>query len=101
MNPADMERLGLEDGQPVEVESARAMISCVARSDETVRPGCASIPHSWGTNPDENEDPLGAGGNTGRLTDNEVHYDKRTGIPLMSSIPINIRAKEIQLEAAE
>jgi len=101
MNPQDMEQLGLEDGQPIEVESARAMISCVARSDETVRPGCASIPHSWGTNPDEKEDPLGAGGNTGRLTDNEAQYDKRTGIPLMSSIPINIRAKQTQMEAAE
>lgn len=101
INPEDMAQLGLEDGQPVEVESARAMISCVARSDETVRAGCISIPHSWGTNPDEKEDPLGAGGNTGRLTDNEAQYDKRTGIPLMSSIPINIRAKETQMEAAE
>lgn len=101
MNPEDMAQLGLEDGQPVEVESARAMISCVARTDKTVRAGCVSIPHSWGTNPDEQEDPLGAGGNTGRLTDNEAQFDKRTGIPLMSSIPINIRAKQTQMEAAE
>ncbi len=101
MHPDDLEALELEDGQSIEVESARAFISCVARSDKTVRPGCVSIPHSWGTNPDEKEDALGAGGNTGRLTDSSGIYDKRTGIPLMSSIPIRVRAKHAALEAAE
>ena len=101
MNPSDLEALGFEDGQQIEVESARAFISCVARSDKTVRSGCVSLPHSWGTNPDEAEDPLGAGGNTGRLTDSGIDYDKRTGIPLMSAIPIRLRAKETALETIE
>jgi anaerobic selenocysteine-containing dehydrogenase len=102
MNPADMEMLGLTEDQPVEVESARAFISCVAKVDKTVRAGCVSLPHSWGTNPDEKEDPLGAGGNTGRLSFNDRDFDKRTGIPLMSSIPIRVRAKQADvLEAAE
>lgn len=101
MNPADMEQLGLTEDQPVEVESARAFISCVAKSDASVRPGCVSLPHSWGTNPDEKEDPMGAGGNTGRLSFNDRDFDQRTGIPLMSSIPIRVRAKEQTLEAAE
>ncbi|MEL6876135.1 MAG: molybdopterin dinucleotide binding domain-containing protein, partial [Pseudomonadota bacterium] len=101
-NPVDMERLSLSEDQPVEVESARAFISCVAKADRTVKPGCVSLPHSWGTNPDEKEDPLGAGGNTGRLSFNDRDFDRRTGIPLMSSIPIRVRAKQEQsLEAAE
>ena len=80
-----------------------AFISCVAKADKTVRAGCVSTPHSWGTNPDEKEDPLGAGGNTGRLSYNDRDFDKRTGIPLMSAIPIRVRAKpaEVELEAAE
>jgi hypothetical protein len=57
-----------------------------------VRPGCVSIPHSWGTSPNEKEDPLGEGGNTGRLSFNDRDFDRRTGIPLMSSIPIRVRA---------
>ena len=102
MNPADMEALGLSEDQPVELESARAFISCVAKADKTVRAGCVSTPHSWGTNPDEKEDPLGAGGNTGRLSYNDRDFDKRTGIPLMSAIPIRVRAKRTEvLEAAE
>lgn len=98
MNSADLEQLGLEDGQQIEVESARAFISCVARVDDTVRRGCVSLPHSWGTNPDEQEDALGEGGNTGRLSFNDRDFDKRTGIPLMSSIPIRVRAKAEALE---
>ena len=101
MNPDDLESLGLSDGQTVTVESARAAISCVAKIDSTVRRGCVSLPHSWGTNPDEKEDPLGAGGNTGRLTFNDRDFDKRTGIPLMSSIPIRVSAIQPSLVAAE
>ncbi len=52
-------------------------------------------------NPDEKEDPMGAGGNTGRLSFNDRDFDKRTGIPLMSAIPIRVRAKQAALEAAE
>jgi len=87
MNPADLQHLGLKDGQKVTIESARASISCVAMEDPTVRTGCVSLPHSWGTNPDEKEDPLG-------------DYDKRTGIPIMSAIPINVRVYE-EVEPAE
>ncbi len=92
INPDDLEKLGLNDGQVVEIESARAMISCVAKAASDVRPGCVSIPHSWGTSPNEKEDPLGEGGNTGRLSYSDRHFDRRTGIPLMSSIPIRVRA---------
>ena len=101
MNPADMEALGLAEDQPVEVESARAFISCVAKADESVKRGCVSMPHSWGSNPDEKEDPLGDGGNTGRLSFNDRDFDKRTGIPLMSSIPVRVRAKEEVLVPAQ
>jgi anaerobic selenocysteine-containing dehydrogenase len=92
MHPDDLATLGLTDGQTVEIESERAMISCVATSASEVRPGCVAIPHSWGTSPNEKEDPLGEGGNTGRLSFNDRDFDRRTGIPRMSSIPIRVRA---------
>ena len=101
MNPADLERLGLEDGQRVAITSARATIACVARAAPDVRTGCVSLPHSWGTNPDEKEDPLGHGGNSGRLSFNDRDFDAKTGIPLMSSIPIHVRAIEEALEEPE
>ena len=92
IHPDDLANLGLADGQVVEIESERAMISCVAKAASEVRPGCVAIPHSWGTSPNQKEDPLGEGGNTGRLSFSDRDFDQRTGIPRMSSIPIRVRA---------
>ena len=92
IHPDDLSALGLHDGQTVRIESARGSISCVAKSESELRPGCIAIPHSWGTSPNEQDDPLGEGGNTGRLSFNDQHFDKRSGIPLMSSIPIRVSA---------
>ncbi|MEM9288107.1 MAG: molybdopterin-dependent oxidoreductase [Pseudomonadota bacterium] len=92
MHPDDLERLCLADGDAISIESERASISCVARSAADVRPGCLSVPHAWGTSPSEEDDPKGEGGNTGRLTDNAVFFDQKTGIPLMSAIPVKVSA---------
>ncbi|MBI1252132.1 MAG: molybdopterin-dependent oxidoreductase [Alphaproteobacteria bacterium] len=100
MNPADMAAIGVQEGDIVELESARASIQCVAVEAPDVRAGCLSVPHAWGTNPDEAEDPLGAGGNTGRLSFNDRDFDKRTGIPLMSAIPVRVRAVRAQAAVA-
>ncbi|MEL7453187.1 MAG: molybdopterin dinucleotide binding domain-containing protein, partial [Pseudomonadota bacterium] len=92
MHPDDMGDIGVAEGDIIEVESARASIKCVAVTAPDVRAGCLSIPHAWGTNPDEEDDPLGAGGNTGRLSFNDRDFDRRTGIPRMSAIPVRVRA---------
>jgi anaerobic selenocysteine-containing dehydrogenase len=91
MNPDDMERLGVGTGEVVEIESARAAIYCVVEAAPDVRSHCAAIPHSFGGNPDEPEDPYVSGGNTGKLSDVEQDYDPYTGIPLMSGIPVRIK----------
>jgi anaerobic selenocysteine-containing dehydrogenase len=91
MNPEDMARLGVAQGEVVEIESARSSIFCVVEAAPDVRTNCASITHSFGVNPDEPEDPYKAGGNTGRLSDVEKDYDRYTGIPLMSGIPARIK----------
>lgn len=96
INPEDLKALHLKEGDVVEIESARASIKCVAHAAPDVRVGCLSVPHAWGTNPDEDDDPLGAGGNTGRLTDSGMNYDKITGIPIMSAIPVRLRAVSVQ-----
>lgn len=92
MNPDDLASLSLKDGDAIRIESARSSITCVACSAPDVRQGCLSVPHAWGTAPDEKDDPFKAGGNTGRLSFIDKDYDKRTGIPLMSSIPVRVAA---------
>ncbi|MEO0436419.1 MAG: molybdopterin-dependent oxidoreductase, partial [Pseudomonadota bacterium] len=90
MHPDDMSDVGVQAGDVIKIESARAAITCVAVEAADVRRGCLSVPHAWGVNPNESDDPLDAGGNTGRLSFNDRNFDKRSGIPIMSAIPVRI-----------
>ncbi|MGE4061374.1 MAG: molybdopterin-dependent oxidoreductase, partial [Sphingomonadales bacterium] len=102
MNPDDMARLGLAAGDVVEIESARSSILGVAEPAEDVKSGCISMTHAWGANPDEDQNPYLVGGNTGRLTSTDELYDPYTGIPRMSTIPVNVRkVADSNLRAAE
>jgi anaerobic selenocysteine-containing dehydrogenase len=94
MNPADMAAYHLADGDVVEIESGRAAIRGVVASAPDVRRGCISMTHAWGAEPglEDAADPLVAGANTGRLTAIDQDFDARTGIPLMSAIPVRVRA---------
>lgn len=102
MNPDDMAALGLEAGDVVEIESARSSILGVAEPAPDVKRGCISMTHAWGANPDGDQNPYRVGGNTGRLTSTDEMYDPYTGIPRMSTIPVNVRkVADSNLRAAE
>lgn len=90
MNPEDMRALDLIDDDIVEIISARAVIRGVVAGARDVRAGCISMSHAWGVGPDQPEDPFAWGTNIGRLTSVEQDYDKYTGIPLMSAIPVRL-----------
>ena len=51
MNPDDLVRLGLTDGDAVEVRSTRAAITAVVAPDEAVPSGVVSMSHVWETAP--------------------------------------------------
>jgi len=91
INPADLEKLGINSGDVIEISSARATITSVAVASPDVRCGCVSLSHCWGDNPDEPDNPRNRGGNTSRLSFNDRDFDRRTGIPRMSNIPIAVR----------
>jgi hypothetical protein len=52
-----------------------------------------SMPHGFGDlpGPDADARVRDVGSNTGRLSSVDRDYDPYTGIPLMSSIPVNVR----------
>lgn len=91
MNPADMAALGLGAGDIVEIESVRAAIRGVVEPAPDVRPGCVAMTHAWGAAPGEDDDPRIAGANTGRLTAVDRDFDRWSGIPRMSAIPVRLR----------
>ena len=85
-----MLKLGINDGDLVEIISERSSIKCKSYSAADVKVGCLAVPHGWGTNPDEEDDPINSGGNTGRLSFNDKNFDPITGIPIMSAIPVKL-----------
>jgi anaerobic selenocysteine-containing dehydrogenase len=94
MNPSDMETLGLHAGDVVEIASSRAKILGVVEEALDVRPGVISMSHAFGDAPDEDHKLFSIGSNTGRLTSVDEDYDPRTGMPVMSAIPVNVRRGE-------
>ncbi len=91
MNPSDMETLGLHAGDVVEIASSRAKILGVVEEADDIRPGVISMAHAFGDAPTEDHKLFSIGSNTGRLTSVDEDYDPRTGMPVMSAIPVNVR----------
>lgn len=94
-HPDDLASWGVSDGDLVEISSPRSSIRTVVKSAKDVRPGTISMAHSWGDLPGESgppADPYTLGDTTGRLSDNASCYDPITGMPVMSAIPVSVRA---------
>jgi anaerobic selenocysteine-containing dehydrogenase len=90
MHPAELARQGVAPGDVIEIHSDHARILGVAEADPTVRPGLVSMSHSFGDTPECDGDVREIGGNTGRLTCVERDYDRFSGLPRMSNIPVRI-----------
>ena len=92
MHPEDLQRLGLKAGDLAEIRSARAAINAVVEPDATLRPGLVSMTHAYGGLPGQDDDPRVAGSNTGRLLTLDEGIQPYTGQPLMSNVPVSVRA---------
>ena len=90
LNPADLARFGLASGDIIRIRSEHGEISGVAEGELRLRPGTLSMSHCFGTNPDEEDDPLGQGGCTSRLMDANAAFDPVFGQPRMGAIPVSI-----------
>ena len=101
MNPADMEKLGIESGSLVAITSRRTTIHAIAVAADDLRAGVVSMSHSYGIDLDRLDpdappgapQPYSMGGHTGALASADLDYvEAYSGIPRMSSIPVQIRS---------
>lgn len=92
MNPADLAACGVGDGDLIAIRSARATVFGIAAAEIGLRRGCVSISHAWGGGPEEPENPFRDGTSTARLSFTDRDFDRYSGIPLMSAIPVAVRA---------
>ena len=92
LNPADLERLGVEPGELVEIESEHDRILASAEPSDELQSGVVSMAHCWGAGPERDAEVRTIGSNTGRLVATDRHYDPITGMARQSAIPVTIRA---------
>jgi len=90
MHPGDLESLGLEDGDLVEIKSRNGAIIGVAGTDKNLRPGTVSMCHGFGKIPGETSDPRKDGSNVNLLISWDDDYDPHHGQPRMSALPVSI-----------
>lgn len=90
MHPADMARLGIADGDLVRLSSSRAAIPAVAMADAALRPGTISMAHLFGDKPELDGQVREIGAPTNRLLWNDRVYERYSGQPLMSNVPVNV-----------
>jgi anaerobic selenocysteine-containing dehydrogenase len=93
-HPDDLARWGVQDGDLVEIASPRGAVRTLVKAAPDVRPGTVSMAHAWGDLPGEAgppADPGVLGDTTGRLSDCASGYDRVTGLPVMSAIPVSVR----------
>ncbi len=91
MNPVDLNALGISSGELVEIQGAYGMLVGVVEAAKDVKPGVISMAHAWGDIPGNWGNVREKGASTNRLIDDHKTYDKITGQPRMSAIPVNVR----------
>jgi anaerobic selenocysteine-containing dehydrogenase len=89
LHPADLEALGVSPGDVVEITSDHASIRAIVDAAPELRRGVISMAHCFGDLPDR-DSPLETGTNTGILVSVDRDYDRYTGIPRMSAIPVSV-----------
>ncbi|NBA94572.1 molybdopterin oxidoreductase family protein [Pseudomonas sp. R5(2019)] len=94
MNPDDLARHGLDDGQRVRVSSRVGVIEVEVQASSDMMPGVVSLPHGWGharpgVRLEIAQGQPGASAND--LTD-ERHFDAVSGNAALNGVPVRVVA---------
>jgi len=93
LHPDDMTSLGLNDGDVVDIVSAEASIPGIAHADDKLRRSTVSMSFGFGALPDDEDAFRSIGSNTTLLLSNDKVFDRYSGQPLMTNIPVDIRPR--------
>ena len=93
LNPADMTELRLTDGEIIEIRSAHGAIRGIVASDPSLRRGVVAMTHAFGgLVPATDAATLRSiGSNTAAVLTDEIDFDRFSGQPRMSNIPVALR----------
>jgi len=91
LNPRDLKTLRLQVGEVIEIRSARAAILGIVEADPDLREGMVSMTHAFGDAPEYDDLFRTIGSPTNRLLDADAQYERYSGQPLMSNVPVDVR----------
>jgi anaerobic selenocysteine-containing dehydrogenase len=91
LHPQDLARYGVEAGEVVDIVSQHSTLPAVVLPDASLRVGMLSLTHNFGGSPDEDADVVRIGSTASRLLRDDVVFDRYSGQPLMSNVPVTIR----------
>ncbi len=91
VNPEDLDYFGAQPGDLLQISSPRASVVGVAESDPGIKRGVIAMSHSWGGLSLTDEKVRDIGTPTNRLVTSDNGFDRITGLPVMSAIPIQVR----------
>src|SRR5690606_33716631 len=90
LNPADLIALDVSEGEMLQISSPHASVRATVAADPSVRPGCVALAHGFGGIPEDGEDVADVGTSSSRLIDNSRGFDRLSGLPRMSSVPVRL-----------
>jgi len=110
LHPVDAARLGVEEGELMQVISEVGAIELPAEITSDIMPGVVSVPHGFGHNRagiQLNVASRAAGVSMNDITDEQV-VDSLTGVAVLNGLPVRVEAvqgkekqKDIELVSAE
>ena len=92
VNPADAERLGLQEGGTACVTARAGTVEATVEVTDAVMPGVVSLPHGWGHDADGVAMSVArahAGTNSNVLTD-ELVLEPLSGTAILNGIPVEV-----------
>jgi anaerobic selenocysteine-containing dehydrogenase len=91
LHPDDLAMLGLDEHDTVTISSAHGSIPAIVAADKAMSRGTVSMAHGFGGGGATDEgDFVTRGSSTNRLISLDVVYDRYSGQPLMSNLPVKI-----------
>lgn len=92
MNPQDMARIGVGEGEEVDIRSRHGQIVGFVEGDPDMREGVVAMTHGFGPRPGTHYDPRRDGSNVNLLVSWEDDPDPYHGMPRMSAIAVSVKA---------
>jgi anaerobic selenocysteine-containing dehydrogenase len=90
LHPDDLAAHGLRPGEAVRLVAARDQITCVVDADPSLRRGLVSMAHAFGGLPEEDGRFRELGSSTSRLLVDDAGFERYSGQPRMSAVPVVI-----------